>query len=212
MRALVSSVLLVGLLMMGSTASALNLIPQAHSLTVPVRGHEERCVLAIAKGPQDRMLFHYQIRSGNEDFQAWIRRPDGMKLWQAHESEHGPETKIFFEAQTAGEYEFCIHNDGPSGTEKIVMISVATLSKRKSQKKIDPILKVLSKAHAGMLALNQDQIYLQTREREHRETLESNNTRVMVRGIIELLVMIGMSLGQVVLLHRLFKGKQTRAA
>ena len=149
-------------------------------------------------------MLHYQVTQGFQDFEAWINRPDGAKLFMAKEGEHGPEQKIYFEAKTAGEYEFCIHNNGASNSEKLIMISMATLSKRRAQKKVDPIVKTLAKSEAALISLAEDQAYMRTREREHRETLESNNTRVIVRGVIEIIMMLAMSVGQVYFLRRLF--------
>ena len=86
------------------------------------------------------------------------------------------------------------------------------MSKRRATRKIDPLIKSLAKTEAALISLIDDQVYMRARERNHRETLESNNTRIVVRWLIEVSVMLAMSVGQVYYLRKLFAKKAQRAA
>lgn len=209
-RALVLCSLLL-ILLTTSLVSAVDVIPQLHTMTLVVASNTERCVYAVTGTKNDRVLLHYQVRSGSSDFNVRIRSPNDKMVYHAATGEHEHEDKIFFVAKEAGEYAFCIDNVGFGG-DKTVRMSVALMSVKKSRARMDPLMKAMSMAEAGLIELHEDQVFMRARERDHRVTLESNNTRMTVRWVIELAAMLALSLGQVYFLQKLFKDRRERAA
>lgn len=198
-------------IMLHGCVRGFEVVPQAHSLVL-LLGNEQRCVYAKALTANERVFFQYQVRSGSAEFGLTIEHPDGSAVFVSEAGEHSHEDRIYFQTRQAGEYAFCIDNSGRGRDEKVIRVSVAMMSIKKIKKKMDPLLKTMAKAETGLIALNEDQAYLRARERDHRVTIESNNTRILVRWLIEISVMIGLSFGQVMLLRKLFTKKTERAA
>jgi p24 family protein beta-1 len=193
------------------SSSPLDIVPQSHSMVLII-GNERRCVYAHTASANERVHFQYQVRSGSNDFAVSVEHPDGEVVFAAEAGEHVHEDRIFFVTKQIGEYSFCIDNSGRGRDEKVIRLSVAVMSVKKLKKKMDPLLKTMIKAEAGLLALNEDQAYLRAREADHRVTIESNNTRILVRWVLELFAILGLSFGQIQLLQKLFKKKAERAA
>lgn len=200
------------LFLVASTCHGLVIVPQTHSVTMAIAPQEQRCFYTIARHVNDRLYFKFQLHTGKDDFDVHVQHPDGNTVFQAFSGEHDGEGTVYFEAKSYGEYSFCIDNNGPSSTEKVIRVSAAVLSKKRADRQLDPLLKTLAKTEAGLIALDEDQVYMRARERDHRVTIESNNTRITVRWIIEVIALLMMSVGQVWYLRRLFSKKETRAA
>ena len=202
-----AAVVLLAVALGASPAAAVKHIPQTRSLTVSITAAEERCFYAYSAHAEDRVMFHFQVRQGQTDFDVHVKRPNGDTVYYSAASEHGNEDKVYFITKEAGEYAFCLDNTGHSRSEKIVALMIAIKSRTQVTKKTDPLIKMLQKARASLDQLINDQVYLRTREWEHRDTMESNNFRVVIRSLIELGVLLAMSVGQVWYLRRLFDKK-----
>lgn len=186
-------------------------VPHTRTLTLSISASEQRCFYAYVSSAEDRVMFSYQVRAGHTDFDVEVKRPDGGTVFYSAASEHDAENRVFFVAQKPGEYSFCLDNTGHSRSEKIIAIQVAVESHKHNLKRSDPLVKSLRHVSANLQGLVAEQVSLRTREREHRDTIESNNTRVITRFIIELTAMLAMSVGQVWYLRRLFN-KRTSGA
>lgn len=58
-----------------------------------------------------------------------------------------------------------------------------------------------ARIHSKLLNLENAQFYHYHREKRHRDTIESTNTRVQFWGILEGLIVIALTAGQVILIH-----------
>uniref|UniRef100_A0A0A9YVX1 Transmembrane emp24 domain-containing protein A n=1 Tax=Lygus hesperus TaxID=30085 RepID=A0A0A9YVX1_LYGHE len=72
----------------------------------------------------------------------------------------------------------------------------------------DPLLRSIRRIQQGLQEIESTQTYLRTRERNHRRTTESANTRVLVWTVAEIGVILGMGLTSVIYLRRMFKLKR----
>lgn len=194
-----------------TTVLALNLVPQSHSITVVV-ANEERCVHVMSKTSLDRVFCQFQVRQGTNDFDVRIDGPDGQTIYYSENGHHDQEGTMYFLTKDPGEHSICIDNRGFGKSEKIVRLTTAMQSLKQSKRKLDPLLHSMSKAEATLIALTEDQTYMRMREVEHRTTLESNNTRLAVRWVVEVAVLLAMSVGQIWYLKKLFQRKTHRAA
>jgi p24 family protein beta-1 len=211
MQLVTSALVWIGVAICVAVAAPIEIIPQTHSMVLVI-ANERRCVYAHTETANERVFFQYQVRSGSNDFALTIEHPDGEMVFYAEAGEHHHEDRVFFVTKQMGEYSFCIDNSGRGRDEKVIRLSVAMLSVKKLKKKLDPLLKTMVKAEAGLIALNEDQAYLRAREADHRVTIESNNTRILVRWLLEIAAIVGLSYGQIHMLQKLFKKKTERAA
>lgn len=204
---------IVGCVLLAKQTSAVldTLIPQAHSMILVV-GNEQRCVYANAAVANERVFFQFQVRSGSSDFTLTIEGPGGEAVFQSESGEHHHEDRLYFHTKSAGEHAFCIDNSGRGREEKVIRMSVAMMSVKKLRRKMDPLLKTMAKADASLIALTEDQAYLRAREVDHRVTIESNNTRMLVRWLVEISVMLALSYGQYAVLKKMLSSKMERAA
>ncbi len=198
--------LLLALFAMGIEAT------QHHDgLTLELNPNEEKCFYETIAAPRSPVFMHFQGREGNTDFAAHIKDPHGQTVFYSG-PEHGGERKVYFLAKQAGEFAFCLDNTVYSKSKKSVYVAIAT-EKPSAKKEQDPLTAKFHSAENALNALIEDQVYLRTREREHRDTAESNNMRVMVRGAVLIIFTLLMSVGQVLMLTRLFNNRrQNRGA
>ena len=200
------------LLFLASAAVAVVHVPATRSLTIILKPGERRCFYAHAKKLDDRIMIGFQVRQGHTDFDMEVKDPKMNTVFYSAAAEHDAENKIFFVAQHSGEYSYCLDNTGHSRSEKVVAIQLATSSGEKAMVKPDPLLRSLRHIESAARALLEDQVHLRARERDHRDTLESNNTRVLWRSFLEIGAMLLMSVGQVYYLRSLFTKKERSAA
>lgn len=188
--------------------------PFLHTLNVLVdKKSGEQCAYVSASRPKDRILFSYQLVKGQADFDVTVRGLMRDEMYSAKSGEHDGSDRFFLMSKDAGEYALCFDAKDYSDHIRVIRITVASQSKRRAQKVVDPLMKLLEKAESSLTNLIMDQAYIRSREVRHRNTLESNNQRVLIMWGIEFFVLLVLSVGQVAYLRRLFsKKKEGRAA
>uniref|UniRef100_A0A6B2LHT3 GOLD domain-containing protein n=1 Tax=Arcella intermedia TaxID=1963864 RepID=A0A6B2LHT3_9EUKA len=124
-------------------------------------------------------------------------------------------SKLYFEGREEGKYSFVTRAEGPVGfcfnnemsrfTVKTCTLSVATKSNEQVKKSdLTAFEQAIQRIEKGMDIIEQEQRYYRIREHTHRNTAESTNTRVYVWSIIESLILLVMSVGQIWYLRRMF--------
>lgn len=187
--------------------------PFLHTLNMIIDKKSEQCAYVSAARAKDKILFTYQLVKGQADFDVIVRGLMREEIYVAKSGEHDGSDRLFFTSKDAGEHALCFDAKDYSDTIRVIRITVAAQSKRKTEKVLDPLMKLLEKAESGLTNLIMDQAYIRARELRHRNTLESNNQRVLIMWGIEFFVLLVLSVGQVVYLRRLFaKKKEGRAA
>ena len=76
-------------------------------------------------------------------------------------------------------------------------------------KDMDPLEMSIIKVHEALEEVKQEQMYLRTRERVHRDMAEETNTRVLVFSILEVAMLLVLGLGQIVYLRQQFEVKRS---
>lgn len=188
-------------------------LPHQHQLTVVLKkGDADRCFYVHSGVLEDRMFFEYRAKSGKINFDVTIKQPGGQVVFQsaAGEYEEKGGNKVFFISKAIGEYSMCLGN--PTDNKASVVINAAVASKKRAAKKRDPVVRSVGVMRATVEALLQDQEFLRSRERSHRDTLEDTNVRLLVRFFVEVIALLGMSVGQVYFLRRLFDKRRQREA
>jgi hypothetical protein len=184
-------------------------LSKQHALTLVLTpGHQPRCVFTTAAGADDRMFFSYRVRNGRNDFDIAVRHPDESVVFLSEANEHDDSNQVYFIAKMAGDYRICFTN--PRG-ESVVTVMAGAASKKVATRKRDAVVKTIAMTEATLTALLEDQEVLRARERGHRDSMESHNTQLIIRFVVEVAVMLAMSVGQVYFLRRLFQRKQARS-
>jgi len=144
------------------------------------------------------------VQGGHLDIDVTYKAPDGRVLYVNQRQTEG---KTTFVTHVSGTYSFCFGNTMSTVTSKIISL-VITVSNDDHHPKND--INDAAKTHevnelAGSLyelenGLNEvvkDQDYMKMRERAHRNTNESTNSRVIWWTTLEIVVLVGMSIFQV---------------
>eukprot|EP00758_Cryptobia_borreli_P009483 Tbor_TRINITY_DN5484_c3_g5::TRINITY_DN5484_c3_g5_i1::g.25033::m.25033/K20347/TMED2, EMP24; p24 family protein beta-1 len=187
-------------------------LPEDYTLNILISSGETRCVYMDARHVHDRMIIAFEDISIEDRclYTINIIGPDGEVVFTAKQHEHGGDGKIFFEAKQDGEHKVCIISDDIYDKErKSIKVSAAVLSRRKAERPLDPLLKILYSTDIKADHVLSLQTHVGWRIIRHRYTLEGNNTLFAARGLLEGFVLIAMGVGQVMYLKRLFKRKKS---
>jgi len=132
-------------------------------------------------------------------------------------------SKLYFEGKAEpGKYSFVTTQDGPVGfcfnnemsrfTVKTCTFGLSNMKTADQIKKSDltEFEQAVQRVERGFDVLEQEQRYYRVREHTHRNTAESTNTRVYAWSLMESLILLLMSIGQVWYLRRLFDDNKRR--
>eukprot|EP00474_Spongospora_subterranea_P008622 CRZ09080.1 hypothetical protein [Spongospora subterranea] len=163
----------------------------------------------VEPGERVHQQFHVYV-GGLRDIDFKIFDPNGKPIYEASRVEsEGTE----FIAQVGGEYKFQFTNSISTVTDKF--ISVTTTVGNKLQEKDVAKAEHLSKLEESVVMLGQsirsvadEQKYLKVRERVASNTNQSTNSRVLWWGVIETIVIIGVSLWKTYHIRGMFETKR----
>eukprot|EP01138_Halocafeteria_seosinensis_P007461 gb/GECG01007626.1/.p1 GENE.gb/GECG01007626.1/~~gb/GECG01007626.1/.p1 ORF type:complete len:257 (+),score=20.96 gb/GECG01007626.1/:1-771(+) len=122
-----------------------------------------------------------------------------------------------FETSQGGNYAFCFDNKRSSWNAKLIEFELEiknadTKAEHESVENADEGDKTLSVVYGlsdWIKKLEREQRFLASREKRHRETLESNNARVQWYSLVETVVIVGASLAQLLIVRYWFKTGET---
>ena len=192
------------------TFAVLLIVGLVRSLTIKIDAHKEECFYEDIEAPNAKILVQFQVSAGGFlDIDLSLYDPDGALI---HLVERETEGKYTFNARIAGIHKFCFSNKMSTLTAKTVSFTISVgdvldpnLAKLEH---LDPIEKSIMRLSEGLTSIQTEQNYLRTRERVHRDTSESTNSRVLWWSIFEVFVLVAMSVWQVYYLKRFFEIKR----
>ncbi|KAI9779116.1 MAG: p24 complex component [Peltula sp. TS41687] len=160
----------------------------------------------------DKMTVTFQVGdrefggSGNLEIDFWLQDPLGSNTFHERSVSNGDHS---FEAKHDGRYTYCFSNEHWSASTKEVSFNVhGIVYVPESEVPSDP-LEVEVRQLADLLSqVKDEQSYIVMRERIHRNTAESTNSRVKWWSIFQLGVLIGEGIFQVWWLKRFFEVKR----
>ncbi|XBW36541.1 hypothetical protein QEN19_002117 [Hanseniaspora menglaensis] len=181
-------------------------VAKAHTVLLPAHGR--RCFFEnLSQGDEFSVSFQFGDRSPssteqlNGDF--LIYGPNDQIISEQYESEHG-ETTIT--ARSAGKYTYCFLNERSSIDTKDVTFNIYGVIyvdlDNPNTDSLDASVRQLSKL---VHEVKNEQSYIVIRERTHRNTAESTNSRVKYWSIFQLIVVIANSVFQIYYLKRFFE-------
>lgn len=174
------------------------------SLTVKIEPKEEQCFYQYVENNQVIEL-NYGVSDGGK-LDILVKFFKGFEL--LHE-------KMYFEGKDSGYFSYtvtspdiygvCFNNKMSRFTPKTVVFSLSETKNLEhvSPDDISPIEKYVVKMEKNVDYIKGQQKYFRRREKRHRRTAESTNSRVYVWSLIQSLVLILMTVAQVVYLRRI---------
>ncbi|KDN42297.1 supernatant protein factor, C-terminal domain-containing protein [Tilletiaria anomala UBC 951] len=138
----------------------------------------------------DQMTLTYQVGGGGGhlDIDTTLTEPSGQRLYELYRKDTGTYS---FTAQHDGRYEYCFSNEFSTVSDKTVSFNVHGIIYVPDDGEMQPIEREIRDLAAGLQAIKDEQEYLVVRERVHRNTAESTNTRVKWWSIAQGIMLLG---------------------
>lgn len=180
----------------------------AHIALLPPRGKE--CFFETLKS-QDELAVTFQVgdrdRDATEQLHCdfWIQSPSGKVIKTLTDASHG---SVQIKAEENGKHVYCFSNEDSNMQTKDVSFNVhGVVYVDVNDNSGDNLESSIRKLLELVYDVKNEQNYIVVRERTHRNTAESTNSRVKYWSIIQLVVIIFNSLFQVFYLKRFFEVK-----
>ncbi|KAF4781927.1 emp24/gp25L/p24 family/GOLD [Colletotrichum scovillei] len=181
----------------------------AHNIQLPAHGRE---CFHESLHRDDKMTVTFQVgdrefgSAGNLDIDFWITNPQGQYETFDKSVSNGD---FSFDAKHDGKYTYCFGNEHWGAHSKEVSFNVhGIVYVSETDVPADP-LEVEVKHLSELLAqVKDEQSYIVLRERTHRNTAESTNSRVKWWNLFVIGLVVGESVFQVWWLRRFFEVKR----
>ncbi|KAF1838145.1 transmembrane emp24 domain-containing protein 2 precursor [Decorospora gaudefroyi] len=192
-------------------AAASSFLSFASAHNIQMKAHQREC-FHESLHKDDKMTVTFQVGdrefggSGNLEVDFWIMTPS--RAYQVHE--RGVSTGDHsFEAKEDGTYKYCFSNEHWGANTKEVSFNVhGIVYVPESEAPQDPLEKEVRQMSELIAQVKDEQSYIIVRERVHRNTAESTNSRIKWWSIFQLMVLIGQGFFQVWWLKRFFEVKR----
>ncbi|KAF9490517.1 supernatant protein factor, C-terminal domain-containing protein [Pleurotus eryngii] len=155
----------------------------------------------------DKMTVTYQVGGGGHlDIDFWLADPSTKLLAKQIRQSTG---SISITAERDGRHEYCFSNQMSAIADKLVSFNVhGTIYVSDDEDVVAPIEREIRSLASGLAAVKDEQEYIVVRERTHRNTAESTNSRVKWWSIIQAFVLFAVVAWQVYYLQSFFEVKR----
>ena len=156
---------------------------------------------------RDKMTVTYQVGDGGHlDIDFWLSDPVNKVLSKQIRQSTG---SISITAEKDGRHEYCFSNQMSAIADKIVSFNVhGVVYVSGDADVVAPIEREIRKLAAGLQSVKDEQEYIVVRERTHRNTAESTNSRVKWWSILQAIVLFSVVGWQVYYLKSFFEVKR----
>ncbi|KAG6838003.1 hypothetical protein H0H93_008397 [Arthromyces matolae] len=155
---------------------------------------------------QDKMTVTYQVGGGGHlDIDFWLTDPDDRVLHKQVRQSTGSHS---ITAEKDGRYELCFSNQMSAITDKIVSFNVHGIIYVSGDDIVAPVEREIRSLASGLLTVKDEQEYIVVRERTHRNTAESTNSRVKWWSILQAIVLFSVVGWQIYYLKSFFEVKR----
>ncbi|GMM30939.1 Emp24 protein [Martiniozyma asiatica (nom. inval.)] len=181
----------------------------AHIALLPPRGKE--CFYETLSS-NDELVVTFQVGDRSKDATEqlhcdfYIQSPTGKILRTLNDASHA---SVQIKAEENGKYQYCFSNEDSSLKTKDVSFNVhGVVYVDVNDNSNDNLDSSVRKLLELVYDVKNEQNYIVVRERTHRNTAESTNTRVKYWSTIQLIVVVLNSVFQVMYLKRFFEVRQ----
>lgn len=146
------------------------------------------------------MTLTYQVSGGGHlDIDTTVRDPSGRLLF---EQKHKDTGTYDFVADTDGRHQYCFSNKFSVVTDKTLSFNVHGVLYLTEEEGLIPAERELRDLANNIQLFKDEQEYLSMRERVHRNTAESTNSRVKWWSILQTLLIVAVVAFQVYFVKR----------
>ncbi|CAI0642259.1 Endosomal protein P24B [Colletotrichum fructicola] len=181
----------------------------AHNIQLPAHGRE---CFHESLHRDDKMTVTFQVgdrefgSAGNLDIDFWITNPMGQYETFDKSVSNGD---FSFDAKHDGKYTYCFGNEHWGAHSKEVSFNVhGIVYVSETDVPADPLEVEVKKLSELLAQVKDEQSYIVIRERTHRNTAESTNSRVKWWNLFVIGLVVGESVFQVWWLRRFFEVKR----
>ncbi|KAF4619904.1 hypothetical protein D9613_005532 [Agrocybe pediades] len=154
----------------------------------------------------DKMTVTYQVGEGGHlDIDFWLSDPTQKVLGKHIKQSTG---QISITAEKDGRHEYCFSNQMSAIADKMVSFNVHGVIYVSGDDVVAPIEREIRKLAAGLASVKDEQEYIVVREKTHRNTAESTNSRVKWWSILQAIVLFSVVGWQVYYLKSFFEVKR----
>ncbi|KZP12091.1 supernatant protein factor, C-terminal domain-containing protein [Athelia psychrophila] len=184
--------------------SLLQCLVSAHMIDVPA-GKKECFFEDLHQN--DKMTVTYQVGGGGHlDIDFWLADPENKALSKQIRQSTGTAS---ITAEADGRYEYCFSNTMSSISDKIVSFNVhGVIYIGEDADIVAPVEREIRLLANGLTAVKDEQEYIVVREKVHRNTAESTNTRVKWWSVLQAAVLFAVVGWQVYYLKSFFEVKR----
>ncbi|KAI0035689.1 supernatant protein factor C-terminal domain-containing protein [Vararia minispora EC-137] len=182
-------------------------IPLCLSHLIEVPAGKKECFFEDLHA-NDKMTVTYQVGGGGHlDIDFWISDPDVMAMQKQLKQSQGT---VSITAKKDGRHEYCFSNQMSSIADKIVSFNVhgVIYVGEGEDEIVAPIEREIRLLANGLTAVKDEQEYIVVRERTHRNTAESTNSRVKWWSLLQALVLFSVVAWQIYYLKSFFEVKR----
>ncbi|KAH7916123.1 emp24/gp25L/p24 family/GOLD-domain-containing protein [Hygrophoropsis aurantiaca] len=188
------------------TLFTLAIIPalvSAHMIEIPASKKE--CFFEDLH-EHDQMTVTYQVGEGGHlDIDFWLTDPDETALAKHFKQSTG---SVSITAEADGRYEYCFSNQMSAIADKWVSFNVHGIIYMTDDDVVAPVEREIRSLAIGLTSVKDEQEYITVRERRHRDTAESTNTRVKWWSVLQAIVLFSVVGWQVYYLKSFFEVKR----
>ncbi|KAJ7781525.1 emp24/gp25L/p24 family/GOLD-domain-containing protein [Mycena metata] len=155
----------------------------------------------------DKMTVTYQVGGGGHlDIDFWLADPENRLLGKQIRQSTGT---ISITAEKDGRHEYCFSNQMSAIADKIVSFNVhGIIYVGEDADVIAPIEREIRTLSNGLQSVKDEQEYIVVREKTHRNTAESTNSRVKWWSVVQAIVLFSVVGWQVYYLKSFFEIKR----
>ncbi|KAJ7228921.1 emp24/gp25L/p24 family/GOLD-domain-containing protein [Mycena pura] len=155
----------------------------------------------------DKMTVTYQVGGGGHlDIDVWLSGPDNRQLAKHTRQSTGT---FSITAEKDGRHEYCFSNQMSAIADKIVSFNVhGVIYVGEDADVVAPIEREIRTFSNGLQSVKDEQEYILVRERTHRNTAESTNSRVKWWSVLQAIVLFLVVGWQIYYLKSFFEVKR----
>ncbi|AFR92202.2 COPII-coated vesicle protein [Cryptococcus neoformans C23] len=162
-------------------------LPLAFAHRIEIEAGEKECFYEVL-APQDKMTVTYEVGGGGHlDIDFYVTDPQGKVI---HTKNKQPQGSWSITASQEGRFTFCFSNEMSSYTTKTLSFNVHGQLYMGDDEQIAPVEQEVRDLSAGLQLVKDEQAYLVVRERVHRNTCESTNSRVKWWSIAQIVILL----------------------
>ncbi|KAL0949883.1 hypothetical protein HGRIS_009916 [Hohenbuehelia grisea] len=155
----------------------------------------------------DKMTVTYQVAGGGHlDIDFWLADPTGTLLAKHVKQSTG---SVSVTSEKDGRFEYCFSNQMSTIADKFVSFNVHGVIYVSEDDVVAPIEREIRSLANGITAVKDEQEYIVVRERTHRNTAESTNSRVKWWSVLQAVMLFSVVAWQVYYLKSFFEVRRS---